>query len=273
MKFDELDVGMRVFETASDTCVIPGIFMVVRLDGRSFTKLTQETHSFAAPFDERFHELMVETTQHLMRVGFRAYYGYTESDEISIALHRDDSTFGRKLRKIISVLAGEASAKFSSLLGDVACFDARVSQLPSVDHVVDYFRWRAEDSLRNALNAHCYWALRREGDSAKKATSTLLGMSTSAKNELLFSRDINFNDVPAWQKRGVGVYWATYGKSSSDPRTGEAKVAERRRLKVDLNLPIRGSYADFVRDLVVENHFRNNPTQAVERGNRTDSST
>lgn len=53
MKFDELDKKMRVFETAADYCVLPGIFMVARLDGRSFTRLTKEVCQFEAPFDER----------------------------------------------------------------------------------------------------------------------------------------------------------------------------------------------------------------------------
>lgn len=34
MKFDELDEKMRVFETANDRCVLPGIHMIARLDGR-----------------------------------------------------------------------------------------------------------------------------------------------------------------------------------------------------------------------------------------------
>ena len=33
MKFDELDERMRVFETAHDLCVLPGLYMVARLDG------------------------------------------------------------------------------------------------------------------------------------------------------------------------------------------------------------------------------------------------
>ena len=37
----------------------------------------------------------------------------------------------------------------------LAAFDCRISQLPSLDLVVDYFRWRGEDARRNALNAHC----------------------------------------------------------------------------------------------------------------------
>ncbi len=62
MDFDELDRRMRVFETAHDHCVLPGLYMVARLDGRSFTRLTKETHAFDAPFDERKRGYMIGTT-------------------------------------------------------------------------------------------------------------------------------------------------------------------------------------------------------------------
>jgi len=140
MKFDDLDARMRVFETALDFCVLPEMYMVARLDGRSFTRLTKEKLNFEAPFDERFRDLMVATAEHLMDCGFRMLYGCTQSDEISLLFHRDEQQFQRKLRKLNSVLAGEASAKFSLLLGDVACFDCRISQLPNVELVCDYFR-------------------------------------------------------------------------------------------------------------------------------------
>lgn len=42
MKFDELDVRMRVYETAHDQSVLPGVYMVARIDGRNFTRLTKE---------------------------------------------------------------------------------------------------------------------------------------------------------------------------------------------------------------------------------------
>ena len=88
MKFDELDQVMRVFEAAHDYCVIPGIYMVARIDGRNFTRLTKEVHHFEAPFDERMRDCMVGTTAHLMDCGFRAVYGYTQSDEISYLLNK-----------------------------------------------------------------------------------------------------------------------------------------------------------------------------------------
>ena len=57
MKFDEFDDKMRVFETGHDLCVLPGLYMVARLDGRSFTRLTKDVHQFEAPFDARFRAL------------------------------------------------------------------------------------------------------------------------------------------------------------------------------------------------------------------------
>jgi tRNA(His) guanylyltransferase len=220
VKFDELDAKMRVFETSHDYLVVPGVFIVARLDGRSFTRLTKEIHRFEAPFDARFRDMMLGTVEHLMGCGIRIVYGYTQSDEISLLFHRDDASFNRKTRKLNSVLAGEASAKFSLLLGDVGCFDSRICELPTEQLVVDYFRWRNEDAHRNALNAHCYWMLRKQGQSEKTATERLVGLSVADKNELLFQAGVNFNDLPRWQKRGCGVRWREVEKIGLNPTTG-----------------------------------------------------
>jgi tRNA(His) guanylyltransferase len=104
MKFDELEAKLRVFETAHDLCVMPEIFMVARIDGRNFTRLTKDVHKFDAPFDVKFRDYMIATVEHLMDCGFRVIYGYTQSDEISLLLHRDEGSFGRKLRKLEQTL-------------------------------------------------------------------------------------------------------------------------------------------------------------------------
>lgn len=253
MKFDDLDQKMRVFETAHDLCVLPGLCMVARLDGRSFTRLTKEVHPFEAPFDPRFRDMMVETAEHLIAgCGFKVVYGYTESDEISLLFALEENSFGRKLRKLISILAGEGSAKFSLLLGAVASFDCRIAQFPSLDLVVDYFRWRNEDAHRNALNAHCYWLLRKQDKSAGDATATLKGLSVADKNELLFSNGINFNDLPSWQQRGVGLYWEAYDRLAENPVTGKQVLARRRRIRRDLELPMKDDYSAFLRKLIGE---------------------
>jgi len=98
MKFDDLDSKMRQFETAHDFCVFPDLFMVARLDGRGFTRLTKEVHQFEAPFDIRFRDHMTHTVEHLMNCGFRVAYGFTQSDEISLLFHRKESLFERQLQ-------------------------------------------------------------------------------------------------------------------------------------------------------------------------------
>jgi tRNA(His) guanylyltransferase len=250
MKFDDLDKKMRVFETAADLCVLPSMFMVARLDGRSFTRLTKDVCPFEAPFDVRFRNLMVATTESLMTCGFRVWYAYTASDEISLLFDPDEQRFGRKLRKYNSILAGEASAQFSLKLGQPACFDCRISQLPTSELVVDYFRWRNEDAARNALNAWCYWTLRKDGQSEQQATQRLLGLSVGQKNDLLFQNGINFNDLPNWQKRGVGLYWEAYEKPSVNPMTKEAVTARRRRIFTNIDLPMKDDYGQFVRSII-----------------------
>jgi tRNA(His) guanylyltransferase len=248
MKFDELDAKMRVFETTADLCVLPEIYIVARIDGRCFTRLTKEVHQFEAPYDERFRDYMVETVEHLMTCGFKAIYGYTQSDEISLLFALDENTFNRKLRKLNSILAGEASAKFSLLLGEIACFDCRISQLPNVEEVVNYFRWRNEDAHRNALNAHCYWCLRQEGQNVTQATQKMAGLSVASKNELLFQHGINFNELPNWQKRGVGLYWEDYQKVGYNPVTDETVPTVRRRIRRDFDLPMKEKYSTWIRE-------------------------
>lgn len=252
MGFDDLDARMRRFETAHDHCVLPGIFMVARLDGRGFTRLTKEVHQFESPYDVRFRDHMVSTVEHLMNVGFRVVFGYTQSDEISLLLHPDEQLFERKLRKLDSVLAGEASASFSLRLGAVGVFDCRISQLPMERFVTDYFRWRQEDAGRNCRNAHCYWLLRKQGKSVEEATRLLSGRTTSQKNDLLHLSGVSFGRLPAWEKRGTGLFWESFEKTGVNPKTGGVTRVMRRRIKVDHDLPMKMGYETFLGSLIRE---------------------
>ena len=178
-----------------------------------------------------------------MDCGFRVVYGFTESDEISLLFAAGENAFGRKVRKYNSTLAAEASAAFSLALGKAATFDCRMVPLPTLERVQDYFLWRQEDAHRNSLNAHCYWMLRKAGKTVQEATKALEGQSVSFKNELLFSKGINFDQLPSWQKRGVGVWKEQYEKEGQNPVTGKSETAVRSRLKVEYELPLGEAYA------------------------------
>lgn len=246
MNFDELDSKMRVYEQSLDQILVPDLYLVARLDGRSFTRLTKEICHFEAPFDIKFRDMMVNTVKALMNCGFRVIYGFTESDEISLLFHPQEDAFGRKVRKYNSTLAGVASAAFSLQLGQQAVFDCRMVPLPSVERVQDYFLWRQEDAHRNSLNSHCYWLFRQEGTSVRDATASLEGKSVAYKNELLFQHGINFDKLPSWQKRGIGIWWTDIPKEGHNPKTGETTLTTRRDLYVEYELPLQEEYALFV---------------------------
>lgn len=245
-----LDKKLRAYETAHDFFVLPEMYIVARMDGRNFTKLTKRIHKLKAPFDDRFKHIMVETTKHLMNCGFQVIYGYTESDEISLLFDLNETAFSRKHRKINSILAGEASGKFSTLIGSVAAFDCRVVELPNKELVAEYFRWRQEDAHRNALNSYCYWILREDGFTKGEATKRLDKATVADKNDLLFSYNINFNNIPNWQKRGIGLLWKEIEKKGYNPKTKQNTVGKRRQLSTNENLPMKDGYHAFILQLI-----------------------
>lgn len=253
MDFDTLDKQMRSFEQSLDRCMLQGLYIVARLDGHGFTRLTKKEWNLEKPFDIRFRDSMITTLRRLMDCGFRIVYGYSQSDEISLLFHLDDSTFGRKERKLLSILASEASVTFSMASGKHAVFDCRLVPLPSDQYVIDYFRWRQEDAHRNSLNGYCYWLLRADGLSAGEAQQRIGGISNAQKNELLFSHGINYNDLPTWQKRGVGMYYTDVQKEGFNPVTGQSVPCLRRTLILEKELPFGTAYTGFLSQLLSEN--------------------
>ena len=224
MDFNTLDKQMRRFEQSMDRPLLEGIYVVARLDGHGFTRLTKKEWDLEKPFDIK----------------------------ISLLFHLRDESFGRKERKLLSILAAEASVAFSMQVGRAAVFDNRLIPLPSAGNVVDYFRWRQEDAHRNSLNSHCYWILRKEGVSAANAQKRMSGITNGQKNEILFERGINYNDLPLWQKRGIGMYFRDEQRQGFNPITQETTSCVRRALHVEMELPIGQEYSQLINKIINE---------------------
>lgn len=250
---------MKELEAPVNLSIPPDQYIIVRLDGQGFTKLADKL-GLERPFDSRLRDLMSDTMMFLVsESGFKVLYGYTQSDEISLLISKNDDTFSRRVQKITSILAGKATAYFLSTLineheeivtNHLPNFDCRVIPVTDNQTVVDYFRWRAEDASRNCLNTYSYWTLRQAGHSARVATKMLSKKTVDEKIALLAGLGVDYSSVPIWQTRGLGSRWIVLPTKAENPRTGQEIEVKRRGVFLDFKLPVREEYSQYILDRI-----------------------
>jgi tRNA(His) guanylyltransferase len=181
-----------------------GLPLLARLDGRSFHTYTR---GLDRPFDTRLSRCMLGTMEYLVKET-HALTGYVQSDEITLLWDVDVNSesqflFDGKFQKLVSVLAGMASAKFSRLANKflplkdelLPVFDCRVWQVPTKAEAANVFLWRELDATKNAISMAAF---------SMFSPNQLHGKNGSEKQEMMFSSfGVNFNDYPAFFKRGV----------------------------------------------------------------------
>ena len=245
-KNDDLGDRMKAYEARETSrAFLPMVPVYARIDGRGFSKFTKP---FLRPYDTRMSRAMVETTKALVDKT-NAIIGYTQSDEISLCWLTEDPKselfFKGKIQKMVSVLAGMTTSYFihSCLENEIPLdyviekkphFDARVFQLPTKFEVANAFLWREQDAAKNAVSMAA-----RSVYSHKQ----LQGKSSPEMQEMLFERGINFNDYPAFFKRGTFVRREAFEATLSPEELSRIPEAHRpqgpvtRSRVVELDVP------------------------------------
>jgi tRNA(His) guanylyltransferase len=184
--------------------LMPLLPICARIDGKTFSRFTQK---LARPYDERLSRLMVEVTVALV-TETDALIGYTQSDEISLVFYSDSPQqqvyLDGRVQKMTSILTSMATARFNAQLprcipekaGAAALFDGRVWSVPNQVEAANTLLWREQDATKNSISM----AAR-----ALYPHKELHGKSTAQMQELLFARGVNWNDYPAFFKRGTFV--------------------------------------------------------------------
>ena len=208
MAADNFGDRMKSYELAeTGRRFMPLLPICARIDGRSFSRFT---HGMRRPYDIALSAAMIDTTKRLVGE-FHARMGYTQSDEISLVWLQDEPDsempFGGKLFKLCSVLPSFAASIFMKLCQDheYLCefadknpphFDCRVFQLPSREEAANAFLWREQDATKNAISMAARSVYSHKDLHLK---------SGAEMQEMLFAKGINFNDYPAFFKRGTFV--------------------------------------------------------------------
>lgn len=205
MDFDTLDKWCKFLEK-NFTCerMIPTLPVIVRLDGVNFSKWTK---SLNKPFDSGFKDLMIDTTKHLVK-HTNAIVGYTQSDEITLILYSGDKKSeiynGGKKQKILSKLTSTCSNYFNLkreyfLPGkkQIAEFDCRIYQAPTLNDACLQLLWRENDATRNSI-----LMLAQSLFSHKQVQ----GLNTKVlQDKMLRERNVNWNDLDIGFKKGTFV--------------------------------------------------------------------
>lgn len=202
-RFDALGDRMKAFEKLeAGRKLMPGLPIMVRLDGRSFHTFTR---GMTRPFDINMSGAMVETARYLVH-DTHARFAYTQSDEITLGFWSDDPLsepmFGGRIQKLCSVLAGITTAKFNQEVAIrmpdraklLPVFDARVFNMPNLDEMVNCVLFRALDCAKNSITMAA---------SAYYSHKQLHGKNSSDKHEMLRAKGVNWNDYPAFFKEGT----------------------------------------------------------------------
>lgn len=210
---DKTSLGdrMKKYEGISQNSLMQRTPVIIRLDGKAFHTFTKRINATndsslaSAPFSEKLHWVMEQTTQALCDNIQNARIGYTQSDEISILLTdwkklTTDQWFGGNVQKIASVAASMTTAYFNDSfkkafpdINTLAFFDAHVSNLPK-EEVVNYFIWRQQDASRNSVQMLGHYHFSQDQMHCKNVSQI--------QDMLMLGKAVNWNDLDTWKKRG-----------------------------------------------------------------------
>jgi tRNA(His) 5'-end guanylyltransferase len=227
---DDLGTRMKEFyETIPKTRLMRRCPVAIRIDGKAFHTFTR---GFKKPFDEVLVKAMQDTMKYLCENIQGCVFGYTQSDEITLILLDyqtldTDAWFGYEVQKMCSIAASMATMAFNKYFyAEVlewynkphrhlglpeeqqtvsqlriyqkaaekgAMFDARVFNIPK-EEVTNLVYWRQLDAARNSVQMV---------GQANFSHNELQGKSCNMiQDMLMIQKEINWNDFPAYLKRG-----------------------------------------------------------------------
>ena len=278
MKRDDLGNRMKTFyEEIPKTRLMRRCPVICRLDGRSFHTFAR---GFKRPFDDVLIKTMQETAKYLCENIQGCQLAYTQSDEISLLLidyqrFETSAWFDYEVQKMCSISASMATMVFNQIFRDMvgelhikgsleeeyscilykaaqkgAMFDARVFNIPR-EEVTNYFYWRQLDCSRNSIQM--------VGQANFSHKELQYKSCNDIQDMLMTQSGINWNDFPAYQKRGSCVvrnkyvtrhYYSTVIGENKEYGLHDPNQSENAWI-VDNNVPIfKGEGGQYIEQFV-----------------------
>jgi tRNA(His) 5'-end guanylyltransferase len=235
---------MAEYEQQFDYSIIRRVPLIVRVDGKNFSKYTRSIKT-KKPFDEELSKAMATASQLTANKIDGCIFCFQQSDEASFVLINDQSLettpwLGNRIQKVVSIVSSMFSVHFNSMMEEPAYFDARIFALPNMTEVANYLQYRQNDATRNSIQlAARYEVAKKLGKNT--TLNKIQGLNSKQQQELLFQEaGINWNDYPIKFKRGIGIYKETYEKEI------DGNKVIRSSWKIDESIPAFNSDKEFL---------------------------
>lgn len=244
-----MDLGdrMKLYEKAYDVYMPSRLPVIVRVDGKGFSKFTKKIKA-NKPFDEEFSFAMSRAMQLTAEKIEGCVFAYTQSDEMTFVIRNDQSNestpwFGNRVQKIASVVASFVTAYFNNCMpqgSPVAFFDTRVFICPNWQEAINCLVWRQNDATKNSISCACFYEVGNK-IGRKTAQKKMHGLNQKQQQELLFQEtNINWNNYPTKFKRGIGCY------KIEKEMAYEGNTFLRNSWHLDEDLPVFAQDQDFL---------------------------
>ncbi|KAJ5361781.1 hypothetical protein N7541_002625 [Penicillium brevicompactum] len=198
--------------------LLPNTWIVVRIDGRGFHKLSDH-YGFVKPNDRRALDLMNAAAVEVMKDLPDLCIAYGVSDEFSFVFHPNCQLFERRNGKLVTTVVSTFTAyyiyKWSEYFPNtplkpplLPSFDGRAVIYPNAQILRDYMSWRQVDCHINNLYNTTFWHMVLKGGQGNtEAELELKGTVAADKNEILFKRfGVNYNNELEIYKKGTVLY-------------------------------------------------------------------
>ncbi|KAH7086627.1 tRNAHis guanylyltransferase-domain-containing protein [Paraphoma chrysanthemicola] len=248
---------VRLFEQPDN--LLANTWIVVRIDGRGFSKLTTK-YKFVKPNDRHALDLMNAAAEAVMKELPDLVLAYGNSDEYSFVFHKDCILFERRASKLTTTITSTFTSYYvflwsqyfpeKPLTPPLPSFDGRAVCYPSDFNLRDYMSWRQVDCHINNLYNTTFWTLVQQGGMGpREAEQRLSGTVSADKNEILFKEfGINYNNEPECFKKGTVLYRDFFPVSGLE-QTVSATQPQEQSPTIASPRPARSSVANPVRPL------------------------
>ena len=203
----DLQRSLERFESYNDGFILPDTFLVVRLDAHRMGEWG--TLDAEYPCGPTVTKALHDTARMLMTSTFRVLVSFVHGDEISLLIDPTETLNPMRRSKLISTISSAAAVHFVRASGKEALFEARLSELPTVERVIEYFFWQRRYCFRNAVTIALRSALLKSGLSAEEAEKFIHGVSEQARLAKLAEMGVSIQDITHTTRRGALFTWET----------------------------------------------------------------